>query len=225
MGKIKHEGHTISVSDIWFIGHYLKKIGTITGEITAMTETGVVVDNRKPIEADIVVKCVGFERNASVAKEISGYPEVYNINYVDKDFMYLADAYIDNDAFNSFFGSSVLEMVKFYMAVFIKYFDKPEFSDLLTIEGIERISMEERKWSDYIKGAMALIRHYPDIHEIAAMQIAQRTRNFHEVHDLDTYISENKREWIDTHAMIAGRPMTEAECLPYVFEKLLPRKN
>ncbi|MDZ7597082.1 MAG: hypothetical protein U5J82_01970 [Desulfobacterales bacterium] len=34
MGKIKHAGHTISVSDIWFIGHYLKKIETISGEIS-----------------------------------------------------------------------------------------------------------------------------------------------------------------------------------------------
>ena len=46
MGKIKHEGHTISVSDIWFVGHYLKKIKTITGEISSMTENGVYVDEQ-----------------------------------------------------------------------------------------------------------------------------------------------------------------------------------
>jgi hypothetical protein len=44
--------------------------------------------------------------------------DMYNNNYIDQDLMYLADAYIDDDAFNSFFGSSVLEMAKFYMDVY-----------------------------------------------------------------------------------------------------------
>ena len=58
-----------------------------------------------------------FTGNAPVVKEICDYNEMYNNNYMDKDFMYLADAYIDDDAFNSLFGSSVLEMAKFYMDV------------------------------------------------------------------------------------------------------------
>jgi hypothetical protein len=110
MGKIKHAGHTISVSDIWFIAHFLKKIETITGQVSGVYENGVVVDGQQRIEADIIVNCIGFERNASAAKAICGYTEMTNTNYVDQDFMYLADAYIDDDAFNSFFGSSVLEI-------------------------------------------------------------------------------------------------------------------
>ena len=223
MGKIKHEGHTISVSDIWFVGHYLKKIETITGEISGMTETGVHVDGQRHIEADIVVNSVGFERNAIVARELSGYREIYNNNYLAKDFMYLADAYIDDDAFNSLFGSSVLEMVKFYIEVFIMFFNNPEYANMLTTEGIEKIPIEGRKWSNYIKSAMALIRKYPNIQEIARKQVTQRTKNFLEVHDIETYIAANKREWIDTHSMLAGKPMKEEDCLPYVFEKLLKK--
>jgi hypothetical protein len=220
MGKIKHEGHTISVSDIWFVGHYLKKIKTMTGEISGMTEAGVFVDGRHYIAADIVVKCIGFERNTSLAKALSGYHEMYNNNYLSKDFVYLADAYIDSDAFNSLFGSSVVEMVKFYIEVFIMFFNNPEYGQMMRTEGIEKIPIEHRKWSHYIEGAMALIRNYPSICEIARKQITQRTKNFLEAHDLENYIAENKREWIDMHSMLAGRPMKEEDCLPYVFEKL-----
>lgn len=222
MGKVKHPGHTISVSDIWFVGHYLKKIATVTGETSGLSEDGVIVDGQRRIEADIVVNCIGFERNASIAKALCGYAETYNNNYVDKDFMYLADAFIDDDAFNSFFGSSVLEMAKFYMEVYIKYFDQPGYSQMMATDGIEKIPIEDRKWSHYIAAATALIQRHPDLHAIAKKQVAQRTGNFLEKHDLATYIEENKREWIDMHAMLAGRPMKEAECLPYVFEKLLP---
>jgi hypothetical protein len=221
MGKIKHDGHTISVSDIWFIGHYLKKIETITGEITDMTADKVIVNNQQAIDADIIVNCIGFERNAPLTEALSGYREMYNTNYVDKDFMYLADAYIDAEAFNSLFGSSVLEMVKFYMEVFIRYFNNSAFETMLQMDQIEKLSIEERKWSHYIKGAMALIRNDPHIFEIAWRQVQRRTDNFLQTHDLATYIAQNKREWLDMHRMLAGKPMKEEECLPYVFEKLI----
>jgi hypothetical protein len=224
MAKVKHEGQTISVSDIWFVGHYLKKIETITGEISGMFPNGVVVDDQHRIYADIVVNCIGFERNASAAKTLCGFDEMYNNNYVDKDFLYLADAYIDDDAFNSFFGSSVLEMVKFYIEVYIKYFDNPRFADMMETAGIERIPIEDRKWSHYIAAANALINSHPDLYEIAAKQVSQRTHNFLQKHDIETYIEENKREWIDLHALLAGKPMQAAECLPYVFEKILDKK-
>ena len=222
MGKVKHEGHTISVSDIWFVGHYLKKIETVTGEISGMSENGVIVNGERQVEADIVVNCIGFERNHSIAQALSGCTEMTNINYVDKDFMYLADAYIDDDAFNSFFGSSVLEMTKFYLEIFIRAFDKPLYDDIIATPGIERIPVTDRRWSQYIAGAMALVDHFPEFRDIAKQQVARRTKNFLEKHDLQSYIEENKREWLDLHQLLAGRPMAEADCMPYVFDRLLP---
>jgi hypothetical protein len=224
MGKIKHEGHTISVSDIWFIGHYLKKIDTIAGKISGMYETGVIVDNQHRIEADVVLNCVGFYRNASTVNEICDYKDMYNNNYIDKDFMYLADAYIDDDAFNSFFGSSVLEMAKFYLDVYIRFFENDDYFAMLKSDGIEAISIADRKWSHYITAAAALISKYPDIDEKARKQVDQRTENFIEAHDLETYIAANKREWIATHSQLAGKPMKAEECLPYVFQKLIDKK-
>jgi hypothetical protein len=112
-------------------------------------------------------------------------------------------------------------MVKFFIEVFIQFFNNPEYDAMAAMEGIERIPIADRKWSHYIRSAMALMRAYPKIREIAQNQVAQRTQNFLEVHDLETYIAANKREWIDTHSMLAGRLMKEEECLPYVFEKLL----
>jgi hypothetical protein len=221
MGKVKHDGHTISVSDIWFIAHYLKKIETITGEISSMTPNGVIVNGQRQVDANIVVNCIGFERNTFAAEALSGYHETYNTNYLDKDFFYLADAYIDGNAFNSLFGSSVLEMVKFYMEVYIKFFNSQEFDNMINTAGISKVPIQQRNWSHYIDGAMALMEKYPDVREFAQKQVDQRTSNFLEAHDLETYIAENKREWIDMHAMLAGNPVPEEACLPYVFEKLL----
>ena len=221
MGKIKHEGHTISVSDIWFIAHFLEKLTTQSGSVTGLYDRGLVVDYDTRIEADIIVNCVGFDRNSPVVKQLCGRDTMYNNNYIDKDLMYLADAYIDDDVFNSFFGSSVLEMTKFYIEVYIHFFSDPEFTTMINSKGIDQIDINDRRWSHYIAGAESLIRNYPTFHDAARKQIDERTANFLEAHDLETYVSANRREWHDLHEMLSGRKMKEAECLPYVFDKLV----
>ncbi len=223
MGKIKHSGHTISVSDIWFIAHHLKKMETIIGSISGMFEHGVVVGNQQRIEADVVVKCVGFHRNTSEALAMLGYTEMYNNNYVDKDFMYLADAYLDDDVFNSFFGSSVVEMTKFYLDVYFAFFDNSAYDEMIQTDGIEKIAIDERSWSHYIAGAKALTQKYPRFYEAARAQIDHRTANFLEAHDLETFVAENKREWFATHRLLGGETLTEEQCLPYVFGKLIEK--
>jgi hypothetical protein len=115
-------------------------------------------------------------------------------------------------------------MAKFYMDVYIYFFNNNTYYSMIESDGIETIPIEDRKWSHYIAGAATLMKHYPDIYETARKQVSDRTRNFIEAHDLETYIYANKREWIDTHSLLAGKPMTAEECLPYVFQKLIDKK-
>ena len=116
--NIKPYGHTISVSDIFFIGHYLGLIEIVTDEIKEFFENGVSTYENDTIDADIIIKCTGFERNASLIPKITPYTQTNSINYLDDNVMYLADALIDNNVFNSIFGSSVIEMVKFLRTSF-----------------------------------------------------------------------------------------------------------
>ena len=59
--NIKHYGHTISVSDIFFIGHYLGMIEIVTDEIKEFYEEGIVTYNNNTIDADIIIKCTGID--------------------------------------------------------------------------------------------------------------------------------------------------------------------
>jgi len=111
------------------------------------------------------------------------------------------------------------------MDVYLIFFDSPMFEEMINTDGIEKIPMDDRRWSHYIAGADALIRKYPRLFDAANAQIEQRTASFMETHDLETYIAANKREWIDTHWALAGRQLDESDCLPYVFEKLIEKKS
>jgi len=42
-------------------------------------------------------------------------------------------------------------MVKFYIEVFILFFNNPEYGQMMNTEGIEKIPIEDRKWSHYIE--------------------------------------------------------------------------
>merc|ERR1719469_202298 len=75
--------------------------------------------------------------------------------------MYLADAEIDETAFNSFFGSSVVEYAKFFSNVFVEGFHRPdELGQYLWGDDVPITPVKERKWTQYIAVAhTALLPH------------------------------------------------------------------
>merc|ERR1712048_1515523 len=94
MGMIKHYGHTISVSDIWFVAHHLKLADSLSDEIGEFTETGIWTQHTKKF-----LPC--------------------------DNVMYLADAFIDDNVFNSVFGSSVVEMARVFASIYIHFLQHP----------------------------------------------------------------------------------------------------
>ena len=210
LGQIKHTGHTISVSDVWFVAHHLGMLETQVGEISRFTEGGVVLAGPDEIEisCDVLVRCTGFERNACLVPAISPYETMSRANYLDENVMYLADAYIDDDAFNSFFGSSVVEMSKFYVMVYEHFFSaagsggdasllKDSFLDT------EAVSVRDRAWSHYIAGANFLVSRSPEIRAKADELVRRRYLGFVETQTVAEYVEANKREWEELHDLLS----------------------
>merc|ERR1739845_307070 len=86
-----------------------------------------------------------------LVRKLTHYTQVNSCNYLDDHFMYLADALIDDNVFNSVFGSSVLEMAKMFAAVYLYFWKNP--ADYRKVaEKLKTVSVGDRKWSDYIDG-------------------------------------------------------------------------
>jgi hypothetical protein len=178
--QVKHEGHTISVSDVWFIGHHMKKLSTRTGEIERIDRDGVVIGSSGEfIPCDVVVGCIGFERSNYLCEYLTGRTEVKTTNFLDKNMMYLADAEIDEGAFNSFFGSSVLEYGKFFSNVYVEGLKRgDELGERLWGSDTVSVPISERKWNQYISSAFKLIDSDAAISEHAREQVDRRTKHF-----------------------------------------------
>ena len=201
--NIKHYGHTISVSDIFFIGYYLGMIEIVTDEIKEFYEKGIVTYNNNTIDADVIIKCTGFERNASMIPKLTSYKETNSINYLDDNLMYLADALIDDNVFNSIFGSSVIEMVKFFTEVYIYFFENPnEYKNIQ--DKLETVNVDDRRWSVYIAGTQVLFENNENIQNIIKKQLTERHQNFVDAHTIEQFIRENKREWIEINKILSS---------------------
>ena len=200
--NIKHYGHTISVSDIFFIASYLGLLEIVSDEIKEFNEDGITTLNNEVIKADVIIKCTGFERNASLVPKLTKYKETNSINYLDNNMMYLADALIDDNVFNSIFGSSVVEMAKFFIEVYIHFFKNPDQYEEIK-DKFHKVNIENRKWSDYIKGTDVLVENNNEIKEIVKKQLNKRNKNFINAHNVEDFKRENKREWIELHKILS----------------------
>jgi hypothetical protein len=218
-GKIKHDGHTISVSDIWFIAHHMGKMATRIGTLDSMSEDGCVLSDGTHLPCDIVVGCIGFERNTTFCEQLTGRSEVYHSNYLDKNMIYLADAEIDESAFNSFFGSSVLEYAKFYTNVYVEALERPDaLGPLLWGTGVETCPVKLRKWTQYIAVGRQLIEHDPACAEHAASQVGERTKHFYRTMPPESFVAVNKKEWEELHTRLnGGVPVPKEKQLPFMF--------
>jgi len=218
-GKIKHDGHTISVSDVWFIASHMGMLETRVGTLERFEDGGCVLADGSFLPADVAVGCIGFERNTTFCEQLTSRTEVKHSNYLDKNLMYLADAEIDESAFNSFFGSSVLEYAKFYTKVFVEAFERPDaLGDLLWGDTVPTCPVKLRKWTQYIAVGAQLIERDAAISAAVAKQVRERTEHFYRTMAPASFVEVNRREWQELHTRLnQGVPVPIEKQLPYPF--------
>jgi len=217
--QVKHDGHTISVSDVWFIGHHMKKLSTRTGTIASIEPDGAMLDNGEFIPCDVIVGCIGFHRSNYLCEALTGRSNVMTTNYLDRDMMYLADAEIDEGAFNSFLGSSVLEYGKFFTHVFVEGLKRgTEIGEQLWGSETISVPITERKWNQYIASGAKLIANDEGIAKHAREQVRLRTEHFWRTLPPQSFLKTNLKEWEELHQRLNnGVPVPKEKQLPYFF--------
>ena len=148
-GLLSPKGHTISVSDLWFVGHYYGLLETQLGEIQDVSDTHVITTNGLRIDCDVIVKCTGFEKNHAI-KDILGESRTHENNVVRQNTMYIAEAILDNImGYKTPFGSSYVESVKLQLQA-IREAVKEDRALMPDGEGIDMSDSLVSKAVDYI---------------------------------------------------------------------------
>ena len=96
-GLLKPDGHTVSVSDLFFIAHWLRMMDVQLGEVDHLEDYGVVTAAGQRISAEVVVKAVGFEPNAGNARLV-GQTRMRSIGLVDENLWCHVEPHFDKNA-------------------------------------------------------------------------------------------------------------------------------
>ena len=109
-GRISPHGHTISVSDIWFVAHYYGLLTTILGAISSVNANNVTTTRRKDVvSCNIILKCTGYWKNEAV-RQVLGSNVIHANSVVRTNLVYQADSILDDaGGFQTPYGSSYLE--------------------------------------------------------------------------------------------------------------------
>jgi hypothetical protein len=62
-GVFRPDGHSVSVSDLYFIGHHLGLVGTELALTHRLQRDGILTERGTFHAADILLKCIGFQIN------------------------------------------------------------------------------------------------------------------------------------------------------------------
>ena len=111
-GILKPDGHTISVSDMFFVAHYAGRVTTQLGQLQYLTRDCVHLLDGCAIAASMIVACVGFETNAANSS-ILQKDHMRPSGMVDRNLWLVAEPHLDEAAFRSPFGSSFLSYAQF----------------------------------------------------------------------------------------------------------------
>merc|ERR1719181_1795990 len=188
-------------------------------QIASLEPGACVLDEGSRVACDLIVACVGFHRNTTVCEALTGVGEVKRTNYLAPNMMYLADAEIDEQAFNYFFGSSVLEYAKFYASVFAFALTHPGLcDDELWGVNVATTPLHDRKWTQYIGAARTLIKEHPQVRTIARRQVDDRTAHFWGSYAPADWVAMNRVELAELHHRLAGREVPVADQLEYFFD-------
>lgn len=192
--SLKPNGHTVSVSDVWFIAHRFGLLNTVIGEIETFTESGITLKNGCEIPTDIFVECCGFEYN-DAAPKIIGRDLMRCNGYVDTNFMYMAECLLDEGAHGSVFGTSFLELVRFLVDVFLFYRNKPLLQKEMIDAEMPMVGVTAFTYKDMFAGIRHMSSLHPGVGDLMDIHTRARVARFSKRFDLRQYIAENQLAW------------------------------
>lgn len=116
-------GHTISVSDIWYVAHAYGLLNTVLGEVLSVENIGVVTSTQHYIPCTRIVKCTGYWENNNV-KAMLGSHNMYSNNVVRRNLAYFAEGILDSvGGYQNPVGSSYFEDVALGSIVMIDAYE------------------------------------------------------------------------------------------------------
>ncbi|EGB04107.1 hypothetical protein AURANDRAFT_67485 [Aureococcus anophagefferens] len=83
-GRISPDGHSVSVSDLWFLAHHYGLVATSLGEVSNVRSRDVITSGQVTILCDVIIKCTGYWKNeGAILDDTGGFQTPFGSSYVE----------------------------------------------------------------------------------------------------------------------------------------------
>mmetsp|Transcript_88994 Transcript_88994/g.267661 ORF Transcript_88994/g.267661 Transcript_88994/m.267661 type:complete len:284 (-) Transcript_88994:158-1009(-) len=202
---LKPDGHTVSTSDLFFVGHYLKMAATLLGEIDHVVANGVITtaSGEKPnelLECGVLIKCVGFHINAANEKILGERKEFRAIGLIDDQLWCQLESHLDKTTFNLPFGSSYISSVNFVAKLISKGWREPEtMAKMLSTPKNSNVTTFST--TELFESVQAIQAVVPDVKGMMHEQVVEVRNRFNSTLLFKEYLDRNEVQWNEYHLM------------------------
>ena len=123
-GRFLPDGHTVSISDLYFVAHFARLLRSVIGEARECSANGVTLGSGVYIPADVLIKAVGFHVNERVER-ILGRSRLHGGTVLGGGLWCIFESHPDGNFSSGAFGS-YLDAVPVKCRMLLRYWLHPE---------------------------------------------------------------------------------------------------
>jgi len=220
-GLLKPDGHTVSVSDLFYIAHALERLSTLCGEVRRLDGTSIHTRAGGVLEATVLIKCVGFELNEGNEK-LLGRARMHPTSVAARNLWLQIETHFDSRTFNSPFGSSYLNATSFNAKVMLRSWQDARLRDRLHRSELCPVRINTFSASE---GMYGLENADVCVSTLLKTHLEATASAFNNTMGLSAYVDWNAKQWRLLHAGLNGTAQAlgsrEVQAFPYPFQQLL----
>ena len=221
-GIFRPDGHTVSVSDIYFIAHFAQRMCTTTGAIECFFDGGVHSTIGRVCLAEIVVKSIGFEVNEGNERFL-GRAQMMPMcgggvgwGEVDPGLHCMLEPHLDSGS-NGLPFASYLNGINYSSKLMLEHLQSP-----YSLATVPRVRINHVKDSSGIRASESMRAQDSRIAASLLAHLEGVQWDFKEEWSPEEYLKHNISQWRMLHADLeASAPADSVAEMPYLFEPLI----
>ena len=223
-GILKPDGHTVSTSDLYFLAHYLGVAAVHLGAVFCLNERSVTTQDAETYQTDIVIKAVGFELNEG-NERLLGRVRMRCNSHLEGSLWLQLEPHLDARFFNSPFGSSYLNEVRFNASVMMRLLQAPLQRGRVAQLPMPHMRINSFTASESHEGQDLLQAADPAWPELLQTHLQGIASDFNASMSPEEYVAQNQQLWKENHTLLAklagedsARPHLDYPFAQLIFE-------
>jgi 3-oxoacyl-(acyl-carrier-protein) synthase len=215
-GIFRPDGHSVSVSDLYFVGHHAERIGSEVGETRRFVEAGIQTASGTFYAADLVLQCIGFQINEG-NERLLGRARLGADGTVDPGLSAMFEHHLDERA-NLLPLTSQLNGINFAVKQIIWSWQQQPADAMRSMQH-PRVRINHINASEASEALMRAVAEDPHLHAMLMEHVCGTTDDTHASWTPEEYLDCNQRQWDALGQQLAT--MSGKERMQYPFPKAL----